>query len=92
MHLKKSICVSFQKAASPHTQFKYASISYKYYTDLSKHERFRKDKYFSHLRLAGLNPMAIRRVTLSGNVEIFKLNLCVYCMDIYIYIYIYIYI
>jgi len=57
---------AFLKAASPHTQFKYASISYKYYTDLSKHERFRKDKYFSHLRLAGLNPMAIRRVTLSG--------------------------
>ena len=57
----------FQKGVRPHTQYRYASRSYQYFTDLMKEERFLDDEYFVQMRLAGCNPMALRKVTLEGN-------------------------
>jgi len=48
-------------------QFKYPSRSYEYFTDVWADDRFRKDEYFVQERLAGLNPMTIRRVAYGGN-------------------------
>lgn len=47
--------------------FKFPSRSYKYFTDITKEERFKEDKYFVQQRLAGLNPVAIRKVAHKGN-------------------------
>jgi len=48
------------------SHFKYASRSYKYFVNLEKDQRFKEDYYFAQLRLSGLNPMAIKKVTLEG--------------------------
>eukprot|EP00794_Sanderia_malayensis_P009939 gene9939-10959_t len=48
--------------------FKFPSKDYKYFTNLRTNNRFLQDRYFVEQRLAGLNPMSIRRVTLRGRV------------------------
>ena len=56
-----------QSATNYLPQFKYPSRSYEYFTDLCAGDRFRRDDYFVQERLAGLNPMTIRRVAFGGN-------------------------
>ena len=56
-----------QSATNNLPQFKYPSRSYEYFTDVWADDRFRKDEYFVQERLAGLNPMTIRRVAYGGN-------------------------
>eukprot|EP00794_Sanderia_malayensis_P009937 gene9937-10957_t len=48
--------------------FKYPSKDYKYFTNLRKNNRFLQDRYFVEQRLAGMNPMSMRRVTLRGRI------------------------
>eukprot|EP00794_Sanderia_malayensis_P009938 gene9938-10958_t len=48
--------------------FKFPSKDYKYFTNLRTNNRFLQDRYFVEQRLAGLNPMSIRRVTLRGRI------------------------
>ncbi|XP_065059744.1 allene oxide synthase-lipoxygenase protein-like [Rhopilema esculentum] len=47
-------------------QYKFPSSSYEYFTSLTKDERFKSDRYFAEQRLAGLNPMVLRRVDWYG--------------------------
>ena len=67
--------IHLQKGANGDKHIKYASSSYRYFINLEKDERFMEDDYFVQLRLAGLNPMAIKKVCLEG--------MCIICISLF---------
>ena len=66
----KKIFSMFQNVTNHSPHYKYASREYPYFTDLRKNQRFLDDDYFAQQRLAGINPMTIKRVmSWSGGVS-----------------------
>ena len=61
------IIIPTQSATNDLPQFKYPSRSYHYFTNLCANDRFKEDDYFAQQRLAGINPITIRRVAFGGN-------------------------